>query len=78
MESLYRLLIPTTGLTIPEPFLRADEVIVWRLRMSVLALTDSSGASPFLWGAASAAHQDEGNNINPDLWVMENIPGDLR
>lgn len=29
----------------------------------------------FLWGAATAAHQVEGNNINSDLWVMEHIPG---
>jgi len=27
----------------------------------------------FLWGAATAAHQVEGNNINSDLWVLENI-----
>ena len=25
----------------------------------------------FLWGAATAAHQVEGNNINSDLWVLE-------
>lgn len=29
----------------------------------------------FLWGAATAAHQVEGNNINSDLWVMEHVPG---
>jgi beta-glucosidase len=27
----------------------------------------------FLWGAATAAHQVEGNNINSDLWVLENV-----
>jgi beta-glucosidase len=27
----------------------------------------------FLWGAATAAHQVEGNNKNSDLWVMENV-----
>ena len=27
----------------------------------------------FLWGAASAAHQVEGNNFNADLWLMENM-----
>jgi beta-glucosidase len=27
----------------------------------------------FLWGAATAAHQVEGNNINSDLWVLEHI-----
>jgi beta-glucosidase len=25
----------------------------------------------FLWGAATAAHQIEGNNINADLWMAE-------
>jgi beta-glucosidase len=27
----------------------------------------------FLWGAATAAHQVEGNNLNSDLWVLEHI-----
>ncbi len=27
----------------------------------------------FLWGAATAAHQVEGNNINSDLWVLEHM-----
>lgn len=27
----------------------------------------------FLWGAATAAHQVEGNNTNSDSWVMENV-----
>jgi beta-glucosidase len=29
----------------------------------------------FLWGAATAAHQVEGNNTNSDLWELENQPG---
>ena len=29
----------------------------------------------FLLGAATAAHQVEGNNINSDFWVMETLPG---
>lgn len=28
----------------------------------------------FLWGAATAAHQVEGNNINSESWVMEHLP----
>jgi len=28
----------------------------------------------FLWGAATAAHQIEGNNINTDWWVREHAP----
>lgn len=29
----------------------------------------------FLWGAATAAHQTEGNNVGSDLWWVENQPG---
>src|SRR4051794_30171042 len=27
----------------------------------------------FLWGAATAGHQVEGNNTNSDLWVLEHV-----
>ncbi len=27
----------------------------------------------FMWGAATAGHQVEGNNVNSDCWLMENI-----
>lgn len=27
----------------------------------------------FLWGAATAAHQIEGQNVNSDYWVLEHI-----
>ena len=27
----------------------------------------------FLWGTASAAHQIEGNNVNSDFWLAENV-----
>jgi beta-glucosidase len=30
--------------------------------------------SSFMIGAATAAHQVEGNNVNSDTWIMENIP----
>lgn len=33
-----------------------------------------SGSPGFLWGAATAAHQIEGQNINSDYWVLEHIP----
>lgn len=33
--------------------------------------------SKFMFGAATAAHQVEGNNTNSDFWVLENIPGSL-
>jgi beta-glucosidase len=31
----------------------------------------------FMIGAATAAHQVEGNNKNSDFWVLENIPGSI-
>src|ERR1700755_1168815 len=27
----------------------------------------------FLWGAATAGHQIEGNNVNSDMWLTENV-----
>jgi beta-glucosidase len=27
----------------------------------------------FLWGTAISAHQSEGNNINSDVWLLENL-----
>tara|TARA_R110000824_G_scaffold390760_17_gene587994 strand:- start:31361 stop:32581 length:1221 start_codon:yes stop_codon:yes gene_type:complete len=27
----------------------------------------------FLWGAAISAHQSEGNNVNSDIWLAENV-----
>ena len=39
------------------------------------ALGPAPGVFPkgFLWGAATAAHQVEGNNINSDMWVLEHM-----
>ena len=34
-------------------------------------------STDFLLGAATAAHQVEGNNTNSDCWAMEQIPGSL-
>ena len=31
----------------------------------------------FLWGAATAAHQVEGNNLNSDTWLLEHLPGTI-
>lgn len=28
----------------------------------------------FLWGAAISGHQSEGNNVNSDCWLLENLP----
>jgi beta-glucosidase len=39
-----------------------------------LARTKSTAfPKDFLWGTATAGHQVEGNNINSDCWVMENV-----
>ena len=29
----------------------------------------------FLWGASCAPHQNEGNNVNSDMWALEQLPG---
>ncbi|MFC0205357.1 glycoside hydrolase family 1 protein [Novosphingobium soli] len=29
--------------------------------------------TPFLWGAATAGHQIEGNNVNADIWLLEQV-----
>ena len=55
--------------------------------LSILALSNkliAAGKSPvknsynfpkgFLWGAATAAHQVEGNNLNSDYWLLEQLP----
>jgi len=31
----------------------------------------------FIWGAATAAHQVEGNNTESDFWLMENLEGSI-
>lgn len=31
----------------------------------------------FLWGASTAAHQVEGNNLNSESWVLEHLPGTI-
>ncbi len=40
-----------------------------------LVASGSEGPFPrgFLWGAATAAHQVEGNNVNTDEWVLEHL-----
>jgi beta-glucosidase len=34
-------------------------------------------SSEFMIGAATAAHQVEGNNVNSDFWAMEHVPGTI-
>lgn len=33
--------------------------------------------SNFLWGASTAAHQVEGNNVHSDFWLMEHLEGSI-
>jgi beta-glucosidase len=33
----------------------------------------SAFSKGFLWGAATSGHQIEGNNVNSDIWVVENV-----
>lgn len=40
---------------------------------SVTARNGRSFPKGFLWGAATAAHQIEGNNLASDLWVVERV-----
>jgi beta-glucosidase len=46
------------------------------LAMASSALGKTAGDFPkgFLWGAATAAHQVEGNNVNNDGWLIEGLP----
>ena len=47
------------------------------------SITDRTSAgsqkfpAKFLWGAATAAHQVEGNNLNSDNWLLERVPNTM-
>ena len=36
-------------------------------------MTDRAFPDGFLWGVATAGHQNEGNNSNSDTWFLENV-----
>jgi beta-glucosidase len=40
-------------------------------------MKDFTFPKDFLWGASTAAHQVEGNNINSESWVLEHLPGTI-
>ena len=42
-------------------------MVQWAGELSLMDLFPAR----FLWGAATAAHQVEGNNVNSDLWLLE-------
>ncbi|HTV96216.1 MAG TPA: family 1 glycosylhydrolase [Steroidobacteraceae bacterium] len=41
--------------------------------VALAAMTDRRFPKGFRWGPATAGHQIEGNNVNSDLWLLENI-----
>ena len=43
------------------------------LAMPALAQRPAAFPPGFLWGAATAGHQVEGNNVNSDVWLLENV-----
>lgn len=43
-------------------------------RLVARSLGRPQSGQPFLWGAATSGHQVEGNNINADIWALENVP----
>ena len=55
------------------------EVLVGLAAASAIGVPPARGAgrpmpSGFLWGAAISAHQSEGNDVNSDSWLLENLP----
>ncbi len=54
-------------------FLAGGSLAIASLAGGPATAASSGYPKGFLWGAATAAHQVEGNNINSDIWVLENI-----
>jgi len=40
-------------------------------------LDNRSFPAAFMWGAAGAGHQIEGNNVNSDIWLMEHLKSSI-
>src|SRR6266536_6016760 len=55
------------------PILHPDACLPERGGAQLRFMTNPLIPPGFLWGAATAAHQVEGNNINSDLWVLEHV-----
>jgi beta-glucosidase len=53
--------------------LGASSALAHKVRSLPRGAQGKSFPAGFLWGAATAGHQVEGNNINSDCWVMENV-----
>lgn len=54
-------------------FLAAGSIAVSGIATKRAAGAPGAFPKGFLWGAATAAHQVEGNNINSDIWVLEHV-----
>ncbi len=57
-------------------FLITGAALAGASALPTMARAASSSASfpkGFLWGAASAGHQVEGNNTNADIWLLEHV-----
>jgi beta-glucosidase len=72
-------LIPNSILGRSRPVRRRDFLALASAGAAAVSPLGAGAAEPspfpkgFLWGAATAAHQVEGNNINSDLWVLEHL-----
>ena len=58
-----------------------DRLLANHANLTLLANGTPAGSNAFpakfLWGAATAAHQVEGNNINSDNWLLERAPNTM-
>lgn len=58
-------------------FLALSGVALATPALNKIAMASETSSKPFpkgfIWGAASAGHQVEGNNVNADIWLFENI-----
>lgn len=53
------------------------DLVAGALAVAATPAVSAAGPLPFpkgfVWGAATAGHQVEGNNVNSDVWLLENI-----
>lgn len=63
----------TLGVAVGKSLLATDATKVFSQSSDKPVATKTFPAK-FLWGAATAAHQVEGNNVNSDSWLLEYLP----
>jgi beta-glucosidase len=64
------------GIGLGEPLLAAEGKIASSAENKTPAASHKFPPK-FLWGAATAAHQGEGNNVNSDNWLLERAPNTM-